>query len=80
MWAYAAEGEALTDVLRLARGMTVKAALANVPLGGGKAVIIGDPKRDKSEALFRAFGRFVNSLQGRYYTGEDVGTSIEEMD
>ena len=76
---YVSKSKALTDVLRLARAMTFKAALANVPVGGGKAVIIADPKRDKSAAMFRAFGRFVNSFQGRYYTGEDVGTAVEDM-
>ena len=70
----------MLDVLRLSRGMTYKAAAAGLNLGGGKAVIIGDPKQDKTEALFRAFGRFVESLNGRYITAEDVGTSIEDMD
>jgi len=80
MWPYATEEEAITDVLRLARGMTYKAAAAGLNLGGGKSVIMGDPKRDKTEALFRAFGRFVQSLGGRYITAEDVGTSVEDMD
>ncbi len=80
MWPYSSEDEAIFDVLRLARGMTYKAAAAGLNLGGGKAVIIGDPRRDKSEALFRAFGRFVQSLGGRYITAEDVGTSVEDMD
>ncbi len=80
MWPYKTEEDALFDVLRLARGMTYKAAAAGLNLGGGKAVIIGDPKKDKSEALFRAFGRFVQSLGGRYITAEDVGTSVEDMD
>jgi leucine dehydrogenase len=80
MWPYASEGEALTDVLRLAKGMTYKAAMARLPFGGGKTVIIGDPRADKSEALFRALGRAVDSLGGRYYTGEDVGTSPADMD
>jgi leucine dehydrogenase len=80
MWAYASESEALTDVLRLAKGMTYKAAMVNLPFGGGKTVIIGDPKADKSEALFRALGRAIDSLGGRYYTGEDVGTSPADMD
>lgn len=80
MWPYAGEGEALTDVLRLARGMTYKAAMARLPFGGGKTVIIGDPRRDKSPALFRALGRAIESLGGRYYTGEDVGTSPADMD
>jgi leucine dehydrogenase len=80
MWPYPTEAQALTDVLRLAKGMTYKAAMAGLPFGGGKTVIIGDPRRDKSEALFRAVGRAVDSLGGRYYTGEDVGTSPADMD
>jgi leucine dehydrogenase len=80
MWPYASESEALTDVLRLAKGMTYKAAMARLPFGGGKTVIIGDPQQDKSEALFRALGRTIESLGGRYYTGEDVGTSPADMD
>src|SRR3546814_13763709 len=66
MWPYNAEAEALNDVLRLSRGMTYKNAVAGLDIGGGKAVIIGDPSTDKSEALFRAFGQFVQSLGGRY--------------
>jgi leucine dehydrogenase len=80
MWPYGSEAEALTDVLRLARGMTFKAAMADLPYGGGKTVIIGDPGSDKSAALFRALGRAIESFDGRYYTGEDVGTSPEDMD
>ena len=80
MWPYACEDEALTDVLRLSRGMTYKAAMAGLELGGGKAVIIGDPRRHKTEALLRRFGRFVDTLGGRYITAEDVGTSVEDMD
>lgn len=76
---YASEEEALVDVLRLSKGMTYKAAAAGLDLGGGKAVIIGDPARDKSEALFRAFGKFVDSLGGRYITAEDVGTTTADM-
>src|SRR4051812_8971898 len=72
MWNYKSEDEALVDVLRLSRGMTYKAATAGLNLGGGKAVIIGDPKTQKSEGIFRALGRFVNSLNGRYITAEDV--------
>lgn len=79
MWPYASDEEALTDVLRLSRGMTYKAAAAGLALGGGKAVIIGDPRKDKSEALFRAFGRFVDSLGGLYITAEDVGTATADM-
>lgn len=80
MWNYNSEEEALRDVLRLAKGMTYKNAAAGLNLGGGKAVIIGDPKKDKSEALFRSFGRFVETLNGRYITAEDVGTFEEDMD
>ena len=78
--AYAHEDDALEDVLRLAKGMTYKSALAGLDLGGGKAVIIGDPTRDKTEALLRAYGRFVGSLGGRYITAEDVGTTQADMD
>jgi leucine dehydrogenase len=80
MWAYATEEEAMTDVFRLARGMSYKAALAGLPLGGGKGVIIGDPERDKSESLFKAYGRCIDKLQGWYITAEDVGTCPEDMD
>jgi len=80
MWNYKNDEEALTDVLRLSEGMTFKAAAAGLNLGGGKAVIIGDPKKDKSEALFRAFGQYVNSLNGRYITAEDVGTTVKDME
>ena len=80
MWQYDSEDAAIVDALRLARGMTYKNAAAGLNLGGAKAVIIGDPKKDKSEALFRAFGRYVQSLGGRYLTAEDVGTCVEDMD
>jgi leucine dehydrogenase len=80
MWPYATEAEALNDVLRLSRGMTYKAAVSGLNLGGGKAVIWGDPNKDKSEALFRAFGRFINSLNGRYITAEDVGIDVNDME
>lgn len=80
MWNYASDDEALIDVLRLSRGMTYKAAVAGLNLGGGKAVIIGDSRTQKTEALFRAFGRFVEGLSGRYITAEDVGTSIKDME
>ncbi len=80
MWMYAAENDALVDVLRLSRGMSYKAAVAGLNLGGGKAVIIGDPHKDKTESKFRAFGRFVDGLAGRYITAEDVGTSVEDME
>ena len=79
MWKYASEEEALVDVLRLSKGMTYKAAIAGLNLGGGKAVIIGDSKKEKSEDLFRSFGRFVEGLGGRYITAEDVGTSMKDM-
>lgn len=77
---YPNEDDALVDVLRLAKGMTYKAAAAGLDLGGGKAVIIGDPRRTKTEELLRAYGRFVESLGGRYITAEDVGTALEDMD
>lgn len=77
---YGHEDEALTDVLKLAKGMTYKAAAAGLDLGGGKAVIIGDPKRDKTEELLRAYGRFVQTLMGRYITAADVGTVLDDMD
>ncbi|TCZ88044.1 Glu/Leu/Phe/Val dehydrogenase dimerization domain-containing protein [Lysobacter sp. N42] len=80
MWPYASEQEALNDVLRLSRGMTYKNAVAGLDIGGGKAVIIGDPAKDKSEALFRAFGKFVDSLGGRYITAEDVGIDVNDME
>ena len=80
MWPYASEEEAIFDALRLARGMTYKYAAAGLNLGGGKAVIIGDPKRDKTEALLRAYGRFVDQLGGEYITGEDVGTTLADME
>ncbi|WP_372728933.1 Glu/Leu/Phe/Val dehydrogenase [Nocardioides sp.] len=77
---YASTSDALQDVLNLSRGMSYKAALAGLDLGGGKAVIIGDPRTLKSEALLRAYGRFVQSLNGRYYTACDVGTFSVDMD
>lgn len=77
---YPSEEEALEDVLRLSRGMTYKAATAGLDLGGGKAVILGHPARDRSEALLRTYGRFVESLGGRYITAEDVGTTQADMD
>ncbi len=79
-WNYESDQEALTDVLRLSRGMTYKSAAAGLNLGGGKSVIIGDPKIKRREMMFRAHGRFVESLKGRYITAEDVGTSVEDMD
>ncbi len=77
---YASEDEALEDVLRLARGMTYKAAAAGLDLGGGKAVILGDPRTVKTEAVLRTYGRFVDALAGRYITAEDVGTTQADMD
>lgn len=80
MWNYASEEDAIFDALRLARGMTYKNAAAGLNLGGGKTVIIGDSRTQKNEELFRAFGRYVQSLNGRYITAEDVGTSVQDMD
>ncbi|MBI2383799.1 MAG: Glu/Leu/Phe/Val dehydrogenase [Gammaproteobacteria bacterium] len=79
MWPYRSEREALTDVLRLSRGMTYKAALAGLPQGGGKGVVIGDPRRDKTPEMMRAMGRFVDSLGGRYVVAEDSGTSVPDI-
>ncbi len=80
MWNYATEADALKDVLRLSRGMTYKAAVAGLKLGGGKAVIIGDARKDKTEEMLKAFGRSVEMLGGRYFTAEDVGMSVADMD
>lgn len=80
MWMYASDEDALTDVLPLSRGMTYKASVAGLNLGGGKAVIIGDPNKQKTESMFRAFGRFVEGLAGRYITAEDVGTAVRDME
>lgn len=80
MWTYATEEAAVVDALRLAKGMTYKNAASGLNLGGGKSVIIGDPKTEKNEEKFRAFGRFIQSLNGRYITAEDVGTTVEDMD
>jgi valine dehydrogenase (NAD+) len=77
---YASEDDAVEDVLKLSKAMAYKAACAGIDLGGGKAVILGDPDRDKTEALLRAYGRFVQSLGGRYYTACDVGTYVQDMD
>ena len=79
-WNYASDYDALIDVLRLSRGMTYKAAVAGLNLGGGKAVIIGDNRTPKREMIMRAHGRAVESMGGRYYTAEDVGTSVADMD
>lgn len=80
MWTYESEAAAIEDALRLAKGMTYKNAAAGLNLGGGKTVIIGDPRKDKSEELFRAFGRYIQGLNGRYITAEDVGTTVADMD
>lgn len=80
MWNYESVDQALTDVLRLSKGMTYKAAVAGLNLGGGKAVILANPKEVKSEALFRSFGTFIESLNGRYITAEDVGTDVNDME
>jgi len=80
MWAYANEKDAVRDALRLSRGMTYKASVAGLNLGGAKAVIIGDAKTAKSEALMRKFGRFVENLNGKYITAEDVGTTTRDME
>ncbi|WP_270179210.1 branched-chain amino acid dehydrogenase [Alkalihalobacillus sp. CinArs1] len=80
MWTYDSEADAFEDALRLAKGMTYKNAAAGLNLGGGKTVIIGDPRKDKNEAMFRAFGRYIQGLNGRYITAEDVGTTVHDMD
>ena len=77
---YESTNEALTDVLRLSRAMTYKSAAAGLDLGGGKAVIVGDPAKDRSEEFLRTYARFVHSLSGRYITAEDVGTTMTDMD
>ncbi len=79
MFPYTDDDAALDDVLRLSRGMTYKSALAGLPMGGGKAVIIGDPQRDKTPALMQAMGEFVDSLGGRFVTAEDSGTTVADM-
>lgn len=80
MWQYASEEDAISDVLRLSRGMSYKNALANVGLGGAKAIIMGDSKSQKTPELMKAFGRYVDSLSGRYITAEDVGMSVKDME
>ena len=80
MWPYGSEDEALEDVLRLSRGMTYKSAISGIDHGGGKSVIIGDPRTDKTEALFEALGHFVNDQGGQYIIAEDVGTSVPDME
>lgn len=80
MWTYDSEEAAIEDALRLAKGMTYKNAAAGLDLGGGKTVIIGDPRKEKNPEMFRAFGRYIQGLGGRYITAEDVGTTTEDMD
>lgn len=80
MWDYATDQEALTDALRLSRGMTYKNAIAGLNIGGGKAVIIGDASKLKNEALMRRFGKFIDSLGGKYYTAEDVNMTTQDME
>ena len=80
MWPFASEEEALSDALRLSEGMSLKTAVARLPLGGGKSVILGDPARDKSEALLRAFGCCVERLGGRYVVAEDVGICVDDIE
>ncbi len=80
MWPYETEADALRDAVRLARGMTYKNAAAELPYGGGKCVVIGDPRKDKTEGVLRALGRFINRLGGLYLTGVDVGTTVEDME
>lgn len=80
MWTYDTEADAIEDALRLARGMTYKNAAAGLNLGGGKTVIIGDPKKDKNPEMFRALGRYIQGLNGRYITAEDVGSTVDDMD
>ncbi|WP_119968586.1 Glu/Leu/Phe/Val dehydrogenase dimerization domain-containing protein [Shewanella japonica] len=79
MWNYDSDDEAINDVLRLSRGMTYKNALAGLTMGGGKSVIIADPKTTDREALFRSFGRFIHTLGGKYYSAEDVGTTTADI-
>ena len=79
IWDYDTEEEALIDVLRLSRGMTYKNAVAGLNLGGGKTVIMGNPEKIKSEELFRAFGRYIEGLGGRYITGEDMNATTKDM-
>ena len=80
LWNYGTHSEAIIDALRLSRGMTYKAAISGLNLGGGKAVIVGDASKIKSEALWRRYGKFVDSLNGKYITAEDVNTSARDME
>src|SRR6516225_3588730 len=79
MYPYASEQHAMTDVLRLSRGMTYKAAICELPYGGGKSVIIADPRRDKTPALLHAMGRIIEGLGGRYIVADDVGTTLADL-
>src|SRR4051812_19035234 len=79
MWGYKDEQEAFTDVLRLSKGMTYKASISGLDWGGGKAVIIGDPKTQKNKAMLERFGEFVNRLDGNYITAKDVGIASEDL-
>ncbi len=80
MWSYGSEEEALADVLRLSKSMTYKAAITGLNLGGGKAVIIGDSRKGKSEAMMRSYGRFIKNMNGEFITAEDVGTTVRDME
>ena len=80
MWSYATEAEALEDVLRLSSAMTYKASITGLNLGGGKAVIIGDSRKGKSEAMMRSYGRFIKNLNGEFITAEDLGTTTKDME
>lgn len=80
MWNYASDGEALTDAIRLARGMTYKSAISGLNVGGGKAVLIGDPKKLKNEAYLRRFGRFIEGLSGKYVTAGDVNMTLRDLE
>src|SRR5256714_5877498 len=80
MWTYSSDEAALTDVLRLSEGMTYKNALAGLDLGGGKTVVLGDPRRDKTPEMFRALGRFIDRLGGSYLAAEDVGTTTDDAE
>jgi leucine dehydrogenase len=79
MWPYRNDDEALTDALRLSRGMTCKATICDLPYGGGKSVILGDPRQAKTKALLLAMGRVVEGLRGRYVIADDIGTTLEDL-
>lgn len=80
LWEYVSEEDAIMDAVRLARGMTYKCAISGLPYGGGKAVVMGHPNKGNHSAIFRALGRFIDSLQGRYISGLDLGTTVADMD